>query len=140
MRILEEKRCFEMLISVSGVGPKVGISILSESTPEGFALAVVTNDAKALTRANGVGAKLAQRIILELKDKISNHDFIKDNDANGILDAATFAGVDNVNEAISALSVLGYSRFDAASAVKKIDTRDMSVEDIIKGALRNLMR
>jgi Holliday junction DNA helicase RuvA len=132
----KELNCFKMLISVSGVGPKAALSILSEASPEKFALYVASGDAKALTRAPGIGAKIAQRIILELRDKIS-----KEQAAAGFGDADS--GVPSASgsseEAINALVVLGYSRSEAALAVGRCDGT-LTVEDIIRQALKQLMR
>ncbi len=130
---IEEKNMFMYLISVSGVGPKAALAILSVTTPAKFAVAVVTNDVKAITKAAGVGPKLAQRVILELKDKMKTDELeiSLDDDTNEVLS-------DNRSEAISALVVLGYSSQDAQKAVKGIDG-SLSVEDIIKKALTSLL-
>lgn len=130
---MEEKNMFLHLLSVSGVGPKAALSILSVTTPAKFAVAVVTNDVKTITRASGVGPKLAQRVILELKDKMKTEE----------LDAALDGDIDETpsgsrNEAVSALVVLGYSASDARRAVKGIDGT-LSVEEIIKKALSGLL-
>jgi Holliday junction DNA helicase RuvA len=128
-----ELGCFKLLISVSGVGPKAALSILSESTPEKFALYVASGDSKALTRAPGIGAKIAQRIILELKDKVSGEQA-----ALGFSDIPASAS-GNVEEAVSALTMLGYSRSEASLAAAKVDG-SLSVEDIIRQALRLLAK
>lgn len=130
---VEEKNMFMHLISVSGVGPKAALAILSVTTPAKFAVAVVTNDVKTITKASGVGPKMAQRVILELKDKLKTEDFDigMDEDIGEIPS-------DNKNEAISALIVLGYSPSDAQKAVKGIDGT-LNVEEIIKKALSSLM-
>ena len=122
---IEEKNMFMHLISVSGVGPKAALSILSVTTPAKFALAVITNDVKTITKASGVGPKMAQRVILELKDKMKTDELEIDLE-------------DNRSEAISALVVLGYSSNDAQKAVKGIDGT-LSVEEIIKKALAGLL-
>jgi Holliday junction DNA helicase RuvA len=132
----KELNCFKMLISVTGVGPKAAISILSEATPEKFALYVATGDAKSLTKAQGVGTKIAQRIILELKDKISKAQVSEGFSQSEI---SNFSASGNIEEAISALMVLGYAKSEAAMAAAKCDST-LTVEDIIKLALRNLMR
>ena len=130
---VEEKNMFMNLISVSGVGPKAALAILSVTTPAKFAVAVVTNDVKTITKASGVGPKMAQRVILELKDKLKTEDFDIDMDEDiGEIPS------DNKNEAISALIVLGYSPSDAQKAVKGIDGT-LNVEEIIKKALSSLM-
>lgn len=131
----KELSCFRMLITVSGVGPKAALSILSESGPEKFALYVASGDSKSLTRAPGVGPKLAQRIVLELRDKI-----------NGEQAAAGFADIGgvptasgNAEEAVNALGVLGYTRSEAALAVGRCDG-SLTVEEIIKQSLKLLMK
>lgn len=132
----KELSCFKMLISVSGVGPKAALSILSEAGPEKFALYVASGDSKALTRAPGVGSKIAQRIILELRDKINNEQAaagFKDADY-GVPSASGAA-----EEAINALGVLGYTRSEASLAVGRCDGV-LSVEDMIKQALKQLSR
>lgn len=130
---IEEKNMFMHLISVSGVGPKAALSILSVTTPAKFALAVITNDVKTITKASGVGPKMAQRVILELKDKMKTDELEIDleDESDDILS-------DNRSEAISALVVLGYSSNDAQKAVKCIDGT-LSVEEIIKKALAGLL-
>ena len=120
-------------MSVSGVGPKAALAVLSTMPPNGVALAVVTNDAKSLTKAPGVGAKMAQRIILELKDKLKNAEILPAEIAEEI------SITDNQSEAVSALMVLGYSQNDAKRAVSGSDA-SLSTEEIVKQALANLMR
>lgn len=131
-----ELESFRMLISVSGVGPKAGLAILSVLSPDRFALSVAAGDAKALTAAPGVGPKLAQRIVLELKDKISSERL---SESLGGSSAAALDAVSgtksNTGEAISALMALGYSQTEAASVIAKLDA-GLSVEDLIKGALK----
>lgn len=130
---IEEKNMFMQLISVSGVGPKAALSILSVTTPAKFAVAVITNDVKTITKASGVGPKMAQRVILELKDKMKTDELEIDleDESDDILS-------DNRSEAISALVVLGYSSNDAQKAVNGIDGT-LSVEEIIKKALAGLL-
>ncbi len=131
----KELNCFRMLISVSGVGPKAALSILSESTPEKFALAVASGDAKALTRAPGIGNKIAQRIVLELKDKVSGAAV-----AEGIVeDGGVPSASGNAEEAVNALVVLGYTRSEAALAAGRCDA-SLPVEEIIRQSLRRLAR
>lgn len=130
---LEEKDMFIHLISVSGVGPKAALAILSVAAPAKLAMAVVTNDVKMITKASGVGPKMAQRVILELKDKLKTENFDIDmNEDIGEIPS------DSRNEAINALIVLGYSPNDAQNAVKGIDAA-LSVEEIIKKALSSLL-
>lgn len=130
---LNELNCFKLLTSVSGVGAKVGIAILSTLSPEQVALAIASGDSKVLTMAPGVGNKLAQRIILELKDKVANAQMTMP------IGQSSFAKVPkgNAAAAINALSVLGYSQSEAAVAVSKFD-ENMSVEDLIRNALKSM--
>lgn len=128
----EEKNMFITLISVSGVGPKAALAILSAASPSELAGAIVTNNAKVITKAQGVGPKLAQRIILELKDKL------KSDEIQEMLSIDEEIVVsDNLSEAVSALVVLGYSPNDAKKAVSGADA-SLSVEEIIKTALAKL--
>ena len=139
-----ELATFKMLLTVSGVGPKAALSILSFLTPEKFALAVCTEDKKTISKANGIGPKTAARIILELRDKLMKERDIDDDLSTAILDhSAEAAGAPargKMSEAQDALLVLGYSRSEAQSVLKNIDTQALSVEDIIKEALKRLMR
>lgn len=135
-----ELSSFKMLLSVSGVGPKAAISILSLLTPERFALAVCTEDRKTIAKANGIGPKTAARIILELKDKL-----VKTTDVGAVASASietpavpTNAG--KLAEAQDALLVLGYSRSEALNVLKNIDTQTLGLEEIIKRALKLLMK
>lgn len=133
-----EKRCFELLVSVSGIGPKAALSILSYSTPETLALAIMNDDVKALTVAPGVGKKIAQRVILELKDKMS-----KETAGQEIkLPAAVpvTGQNDTMGDAMAALAVLGYSSAEIAPALKKIDVTGMSAEEIIKAVLKQMVK
>ena len=135
----EELSAFRLLISVSGVGPKAAISILSTMTPDRFAYAVCTEDAKALSRAPGIGGKTAARIVLELKDKISKDQLTGDLASLKDLPAAKApagAASGKVREAEDALGVLGYSRAEIAAVLRDLDTAALSLEDIIKAALR----
>lgn len=133
----DELEAFKLLTSVSGVGPKAGLAILSELTPDGFALAVASGDSKAISRANGVGAKIAQRIIMELKDKISGVSFVSEE--NSIVSNAVKATntMSNTKEAIEALVALGYSQSEASVAVSKLSP-DLSTDDLIRNALKNM--
>ena len=133
-----EKRCFEMLISVSGIGPKAALSILSYNTPEGLALAILNNDVKALTVAPGIGKKIAQRVILELKDKISKEMESVDFDLPAPTVQAAADG--KVSDAITALGVLGYSSAEVAPILKQLDLSGMSAEQIIKAVLKQMVR
>lgn len=129
---LEELRMFELLIGVSGVGAKSANSILANITPSAFALAVITNNVKELTKLPGIGAKSAQRIILELKDKLKDDKSLASNDPE--FTEVVFSN-DNISEAVSALQVLGYPAKEATKAVSSFDSTNMSVEEIIKKAL-----
>lgn len=132
----EELNCFNRLIGVSGVGPKVALAILSATTPSQFTLAVMTGDEKTLTMAQGVGKKMAQRIILELKDKVSG-----DVPAGEIGGASviTAAAGNKASEAAAALASLGYSQSEIGTALKGIDVERMSLEDIVRSALRAMV-
>ncbi len=133
-----ELAAFKLLISVSGIGPKAAMAVLSVMTPEKFALAVSTGDAKAIAKAQGVGSKTAARVVLELKDKIAKTfgTSAMDGDDEGGFQIET-APVGTAEEAISALMVLGYTRQEAKSALAGIDPA-MSLEDMITAALRKM--
>lgn len=133
----QQQACFEMLIAVSGVGPKVGLAILSVMEPDRVALAISAGDHKAFKAASGVGPKLAQRIVLELKDKVAKGfvDGISLEDVAGA--SADTQASQGSSQAIAALVSLGYSQSEAALAVSKIDAA-LPVEEIIKLALRSM--
>ncbi|MEE0944697.1 MAG: Holliday junction branch migration protein RuvA [Clostridia bacterium] len=131
----EELSMYKHLTSVSGVGPKAAIAILSTSTPAEVALAVMTDDVKTITRASGVGPKLAKRVILELRDKLKNEDILPNEISVSDLSAPLS---DSLTEAAAALTVLGYSASDAKAAVSKLDA-NMPVEDLVREALKLLM-
>ena len=134
-----ELGCFRMLIGVSGVGPKAALAILSSNTPEGLALAIVSGNEKALTSAPGIGKKIAQRIILELKDKLANGQLTSaggESYAGGI----TVIPENKASEASAALAVLGYSQSEIAVALKGIDLDGLSLEDVIKQALKKMVK
>ena len=133
----EELDAFKLLLGVSGVGPKAALAILSELTPDSFAVAVASGDTKAITQANGVGPKLAQRIVLELKDKIANVSFISEESSNISSAVSQVSAKSNSQEAIAALTALGYTQTEASVAISKLD-QSLSVEDLIKGALKNM--
>ena len=132
----QELESFKTLLGVSGVGPKAALAILSTLTPEQFAMAVLSGDTYAITRAPGVGPKLAGRIALELKDKVDAT--IATGQAADIIAVSEPVG-DNAEEAIKALLVLGYSRMQAKQAVADTDT-SAPVEEIVRAALRSLMK
>ena len=136
----EEKRCFEMLIAISGVGPRAAISILSSNTPGSLALAVLNDDVKSLTNAPGIGKKIAQRIILELKDKISKE--AGELDPGVQIPAAVDVTPENPAraDAIAALTVLGYSMPEINKALQKFSADGMTTEQIIKTVLRTMLQ
>lgn len=132
-----ELTCFKQLTAISGVGPKVGLSILSELSPEKVALAVAAGDFKALTKAAGVGPKLAQRITLELKDKVGG---LSTATGGAELSAgAAISASDNAAQAVNALSVLGFTAGEASAAVGKMDSA-LPVETLVREALKMLAR
>ncbi|MEG1683215.1 MAG: Holliday junction branch migration protein RuvA [Oscillospiraceae bacterium] len=131
-----ELSSFKLLISVSGVGPKAALAMLSAATPEALALAIVTGDEKALTVAPGIGKKIAQRIILELKDKLQ-----KEQLSGGLtLPAGKTDLGGKVTEAAAALAVLGYTPQDVAIALKGIDTTALSLEEIVRQSLKQMVK
>jgi len=133
---LSEKRCFELLIGVSGVGPKAALSILSACSPESLALAVIGEDEVMLTRAQGIGKKLAQRVILELKDKVSKESVsLKSSDYVPPRDTADGAAV-KLKDVAAALAVLGFSQGEISAALRDVDVGAYSVEEIIREVLR----
>ncbi len=132
-----ERSCFEMLIGVSGVGPKAAISILSSTTPEGLAMSIITGDEKALTVAPGIGKKIAQRIILELKDKLAKGQLSPGGETYGGT-GVTVIPENKSSEAAAALAVLGYSQGEIAAALKGLDVEGMTLEALIKAALKKM--
>ena len=134
----EELSMFELLISVSGVGAKGALAILSVAPPSKLALSIVTGDTATIKKASGIGAKIAQRVVLELKDKIQNESLVSQ-DSGAFDDFDMPAGDGARGEAVSALVVLGYSAPEAQKAVAKVDESVVDVEDIIKQALKKLL-
>lgn len=134
----EELRMFELLISVSGIGAKSAITILSNIEPSTFAAAVVSDDVSVLKKLPGVGAKSAQRIILELKDKLKSLNIDESNSAGSI--KVEIANNENVDDLISALQVLGYSRRDIEDIIPKLDCKNSGLEELIKKALSLLSK
>lgn len=137
----EERNCFELLISVSGVGPKAALAILSSATPASIAMSIITGDEKALTVAQGIGKKIAQRIILELKDKLAKGQLMttvggESYGGTGI----TIIPENKGTEAAAALAVLGYSQTEIGQALRNVDVDGESLENIIKLALKNMMK
>lgn len=138
---LEEKHLFLQLISVSGVGPKAGLAMLSASSPEQLALAIITGDEKALTVAPGIGKKIAQRVILELKDKLAKGQnlSISGGESYGGT-GVTVIPQNKLSEATAALAVLGYAPLEINQALQGLDLDSMSVEVIVKEVLKKMMK
>lgn len=136
----EERRLFQLLTSVSGVGPKAALAVLSSSTPENLALSIITGDEKALTAAQGVGKKIAQRVILELKDKLAKGQSISAAGENISGPAVTVIPQNKLSEASAALAVLGYSQGEINTALKGIDIDAQPLEQIIRLALKNMVK
>lgn len=131
----EELRMFELLINVSGIGAKSAITMLSEITPTDFALSVISNDVTKLTKIQGIGAKTAQRIILELKDKLKTEQSISKQDTKI---QEKISEETNYEEAISALQILGYNKREIEKTLEKLELQGLSIEDIIRKALNIL--
>lgn len=132
-----EKRCFDMLLGVSGIGPKAAQAILCAVTPDALAMAVMNGDAKAITAAQGVGNKIAQRVILELKDKISKSSDITPMESPAAVQLPD--GGRSRNDATAALSVLGYGTAEINAALRSFDVTGMDTGEIVKTALKKLM-
>ena len=132
----EEQRCYELLTSVTGVGPKAALAILSSGGPQNFTLAVMTGDEKMLTAAQGVGKKIAQRIILELKDKLGGGGM--ELDFSGAKPAAAPAAASNTALASAALQELGYSAAEVAAALKGADPKS-TTEELVRYGLRQMV-
>ena len=132
-----ERNCFQMLIGVSGVGPKAALSILSATTPEGLATSIITGNEKALMVAQGIGKKIAQRIILELKDKLSKGQLPAEESYGGT--GVTVIPQDKTSEASAALAVLGYNPAEIAAALKGLDLEKLTLEEIVRQALRKMV-
>lgn len=135
----EELGMFELLISVTGVGPKAAISLISSVSPSKFGLAVITDDVRTLTKAQGIGSKMAQRIILELKDKIKKDQIAAADSGKEDL-SSIIKDNSRVSEAISALMVLGYTALEASKAVSAVYSEDMDLEAIIRSSLKGLAK
>jgi len=134
-----EKHCFEMLLGVSGVGPKAAIAILSVNTPEGLVMSIISENDKAISAASGVGKKIAQRVILELRDKMA-----KETESISMQDMTfkpqTPVGSNKAGDAAAALAVLGYSSAEINAVLKTIDLEALSLEDVIKSALKKMVK
>lgn len=137
----QEKHCFRLLIGVSGVGPRVALAILSDAAPDRLMLSIAAGDAKALTRAQGVGAKLAQRIILELRDKATDEDIGSSfGEEQGTIAALGESAKNTAkSEAISALVALGYGHTDAAAVIAPME-ESLAVDELIRRALKTFTR
>lgn len=137
----EELEAFKLLVTVSGVGPKAAIAILSQMTPQKLTVAILSDDKKAISQANGVGPKTAARIILELKDKLAKVSFTGDDSNVEIISATENIGASNkLSDAQEALIALGYSRNEAYNVLKTIDTSNMELDEIIRLALKRIMK
>ena len=134
-----ELHSFKLLLGVSGVGPKAALAILSTNTPANLAMAVVMGDEKALTAAPGIGKKIAQRIILELKDKLAKEQASFGPDTGGSVPLTVLPN-DKAKEAGAALAVLGYSGSEVAAALKGIDIDTLPLEEIIRQALKRMVK
>lgn len=133
----EELKMFELLLQVSGIGAKTAITMLSNITPSQFALAVISNDIKELVKIPGIGTKSAQRMILELKDKLKVENAIEEKSETK---TEEISNVEAINEATQALQILGYNKAEIKRVFEKIQLKNASTEDIIKNALKNLAR
>ena len=129
-----------MLIGVSGVGPKAAISILSSATPEALAMSIISGDEKALTAAPGIGKKIAQRILLELKDKMSKEAGGFAAGSGASLPGGTLSDGSKLSDAYSALTALGYSSTEVAILLKDVDVENTAIEDIIRQALKKMVK
>ena len=136
----EELNLFQQLISVTGVGPKAALSILSTNSPANLALSIITGDEKALTCAPGIGKKIAQRVILELKDKLAKGQTINVAGETYAGTGVTIIPENKSSEAAAALAVLGYSQAEINVALKGIDMTDLTLEQVIKQALKKMMK
>lgn len=136
-----ELHTFRMLLGVSGVGPKAALAILSTGTPDALAMAIITGDEKTLTAAPGIGKKIAQRIILELKDKLAKESAATGLDFSGSdtpVNAISFTN--KASEAAQALAVLGYSSAEVAVALKGVDVENLPLEEIIRQSLKKMVK
>ena len=132
----EELKMFELLLQVSGIGAKTAIAMLSNITPSKFALAIISNDLKTLTKIPGIGNKSAQRMVLELKDKLKTQTAIEDDEE----ETTPNDNSESINEAGQALQILGYNKSEISKVFDKFDTHNLSTEEIIKEALKRLAR
>lgn len=135
-----ELHTFRMLLGVSGVGPKAALAILSTGTPDALAMAIITGDEKTLTAAPGIGKKIAQRIILELKDKMARESAATGLDFSGGAAVSVLAFTNKATEAAQALAVLGYTSAEVAQALKGVDVETLSLEEIIRQCLKKMVK
>ena len=135
-----ELKSFKMLLGVNGVGPRAALSILSSTTPSGLAASIITEDEKALTAAPGIGKKIAQRIILELKDKLAKEQSIGGITVVPGMDTTVPRTGTKASEASAALAVLGYGSQEITAALRGIDMEKLSLEEIIRQALKQMVR
>ena len=135
-----ELHTFRMLLGVSGVGPKAALAILSTGTPDALAMAIITGDEKTLTAAPGIGKKIAQRIVLELRDKMSKEQLETASSVSPVAMAAASGGANHTQEAVAALMVLGYSQTEALQAMEGMDAAQMEAEEIIRQCLKKLVK
>ncbi len=133
----EELKMFELLLQVSGIGAKTAITMLSNITPSQFALAVISNDIKELVKIPGIGTKSAQRMILELKDKLKVENAVEEKSETK---SEEISNVEAINEATQALQILGYNKAEIKRVFEQIQLKNVSTEEIIKNALKNLAR
>lgn len=131
----EELKMFELLLQVSGIGAKTAIAMLSNITPSQFAIAIISNDIKTLTKIPGIGTKSAQRIVLELKDKLKTEDAISKDEEITVIN-----NDENIQEAMQALQILGYSKTEISKIFDKVNVKGLSTEEIIKISLKHLAR
>ena len=135
-----ELNSFRLLIGVSGVGPKAALAILSTGTPDALAMAIITGDEKTLTAAPGIGKKIAQRIILELKDKLAKESAATGLDFSGGNTVNVTAFTSKATEAAQALAVLGYSSAEVSQALKGVDVEHLPLEEIIRQSLKKMVK
>jgi Holliday junction DNA helicase RuvA len=135
----DELDVFKLLIGVSGIGPKGAIGVLSALSPDDLRFAVLAGDSKAISKAPGIGAKTAQRVVLELKDKLSLEEALEKKQENSARVLADTSGSSVKNDAVLALTALGYSSSESLKAVSKVEiTEEMDVEDVLKAALKHM--
>lgn len=135
----DDLQVFKLLIGVSGIGPKGGLSILSKLTADDLRFAVLSGDAKAISAAPGIGKKTAEKVIIELKDKLDLEDVLHPTSNTEMVSSTVESGVGNIqSEAVQALVALGYGSTESLKAVKKVSLENATVEDVLKQALKNL--